>query len=204
MKKIDSVVLKVFLYGLPVAVAMAIFASWVNPDSVSNQAQWTQRFYNLSGLIFGLWMLFSLYLSMRLTFSIPFRNAILTKISLMRERDEREAHFTGSATKNVFLSSLAVLIFILCLSVFTVSIHKLPPEKAINGKTGTISLGFSFGIWDGANTETNSPKPIEPQRGFDYRGIPVSKSGLILFLIIWQIAAYNYSMKRMLKEKREG
>jgi hypothetical protein len=204
MKKADSLVLKVFLYGLPLAIILAVFASFINPNTVSQQPWPISTLYNFAGLIFGLWMLFSLYLSMRLIFSESFRETILSKLTLIKERDEREALFTGKATKNVLLSSLAILICALCLSVFTVSIHKLPPEKAIQGKTGTISLGIGFSLWDDSKTKfTNSEEHSPNLMNFDYQGIPISKSGLILLMILWQIGAYNLSMRRLLNTTQE-
>ena len=187
MRKTDSIVLKVFIYGLPIAVLMGVFASFINPDTITSQPWMIAKLYNFSGLIFGLWMLFSLYLSMRLIFSSSFREEVLSKITFMRERDEREALFTGRATKNVFLSTIAVLIFILCLTVFTVSIHRISPEKAINGKTGTISLGIGFRLWDESWQESRSKSSDTTDthlnsNGFDYQGLPLSKTGLILFL----------------------
>jgi hypothetical protein len=50
-----------------------------------------------------------------------------------------------------FLTSLAFLILLFCLSCFQVSIYRLPPEKAVDGKTGIVSLGLGFVFWSTTN-----------------------------------------------------
>jgi hypothetical protein len=88
-------------------------------------------------------MLLSIYLGVRLILSGPFRDSVLARLTFIRERDEREALLTGRATKTTLMTSLAILIFLFCLSCFQVSFFKLPPEKALDGKTRGFSLGSS-------------------------------------------------------------
>lgn len=198
MKRVDQIVAKVFLYGLPIAVILAVFASFINPNNLSSYSSLVRSLYNFSGLIFGLWMAFSLYLSGRLVFSTSFRNKLLSRLALVKERDERELALTGTATKTTFLTTLAILILLLCLSVFQVSIYQVPEDKAVNGKRGTISLGFGFSLTDEVKSE-NQAKPKEATKTFiNYAGIPISKTAIILFLIVWQIGIYNLTMRRSL------
>ncbi len=85
-------------------------------------------------------MAFALYLSARLVFSGHIRTEILPKLVSFKERDEREALLTGNATKMTFLTTLAILILLLCLSVFQVSFYQGPPKKAVTG-TGATQIG---------------------------------------------------------------
>ena len=130
--------------------------------------------------------------------SEPFRDQVIARLTFMRERDEREALLTGKATRTTFLTSLAILIFLFCLSCFQVSIYRVPPERAVDGKTGIISLGLGFNLLE--HTKQDSPKNIAEKKDiFSYTGLPVSSTTVILILIGWKIIAYNYSMRRLTK-----
>jgi len=198
MKRLDSLVLKVFLYGLPAVIVFAAF-SYCYSSGVVNHAYIYFRLLNsLAGLVIAVWMTLSLYLSVRLMVSEPFRDQVIARLTFMRERDEREALLTGKATRTTFLTSLAILIFLFCLSCFQVSIYRVPPERAVDGKTGIISLGLGFNLLE--NTKQDSPKNIAEKKDiFSYTGLPVSSTTVILILIGWQIIAYNYSMRRLTK-----
>ncbi len=195
MKTIDKLVLKVFLYGLPIAILMALGASFFNAETIGSQPGYLQALYNFSGLVFGLWMSFSLYLSGRLIFSKVFRETVLTKLTFFKEQDEREVLLSARATKTSFLTTLAILICLLCLSIFQVSIDRLPPDKAIDGKTGTISLGVSLSLSDPGKAEKEMVSGDSSQNYFVYSGVPVSKTAIILFLILWQIVSYNFTIR---------
>ncbi len=198
MKRLDSILLKVFLYGLPAFIVLAAF-SYVYSSGVVNHANAYLNLLNsIVGFVFALWMALALYLCVRLMVSEPFRDQVLTKLTFIRERDEREALLTGKAARTTFLTSLAVLIFLFCLSCFQVSIYRLPPEKAIDGKTGVVSLGLGFNIL--AHSGHDKPgETIEKKDIFSYTGLPVSTATVILMLIAWQIISYNYSMRRLTK-----
>jgi hypothetical protein len=193
MKKIDQIILKIFLYGLPVAISLAIFSSCYTNKTIYEQPSLIQALYNFTGFIFGLWMAFSFYLSLRLVFSKQLRSEILPKLTFFKERDEREAQMSGQAARNSYLITLAILICFLCLSVFSVSIYRVSPENAINGKTGTIGLGFTLNLFP-KNVEAGPDKIAINY--FTYSGLPVTNTAIILFLILWQILSYNYFIRR--------
>jgi hypothetical protein len=143
-------------------------------------------------------MMVSLYLSVRLMVSGPFRDQVIAKLTFIRERDEREALLTGKATRTTFLTSIAILILLFCLSCFQLSIYRVPPERAVDGKTGIVSLGVGFSLLE-------RPKQVRPEDTiqkkdiFSYTGLPVSSTTVILMLIVWQIVSYNYWMRRLIK-----
>jgi len=143
-------------------------------------------------------MTLSIYLSIRLLVSSSFREKVLAKLTFIRERDEREVLLTGKATKATFLASIAVLIFLFFLSCFQVSIYRVPPEKAVAGKTGFVSLGVGFNLLENPK-QTATVDIVQKRDIFSYTGLPVSKTAVILLLILWQITAYNYAMRRMMK-----
>jgi hypothetical protein len=198
MKKADSLLLKAFLYGLPAVIVFAVFSYFYSLGILNHAASSLKLLYNFSGLVLAIWMTFAIYLSIRLIVSGAFRDKVLAKLTFIRERDEREVVLTGKAARTTFLTSLAILIFFFCLSCFQISIYRVSPQEAIDGKTGIVSLGFGFNLLE------NSPKDktdhtIRKQDIFSYKGLPVSNATIILVLIISQIISYNYSMWRLTK-----
>lgn len=198
MKKLDSILLKVFLYGLPAVIVMGAF-SYYNHETLQHATVGCFRYLNnLTGLSFALWMFLSIYLSIRLILSPVFREKVLAKITFIRERDEREAILTGKATKTTFLTSLAILIFLFFLSCFQISIYTVPPENAVNGKTGFVTLGVGFKLLENGR-QTVPEAVIKKTEILSYTGLHVSSTSIILLLIVWQIVSYNCSIRRLMK-----
>lgn len=199
MKKLDSTLLKVFLYELPVLVVyfLSIFAFGLEMAAQSNS--YAKVWYDFGGCyIFGSWMIVSTYLSFRLMVSEIFREKILTKMTFLKERDEREVILTGQAAKTTMLTTIAILIFLFCLSLFQVSIYHVPPEQAVNGKSRVVELGLSLNLLE-SSQQKKSQQDEEKEDIVSYTGLHVSSSIIILGLIGWQIISYNYSMRREMK-----
>ncbi len=196
MRKSDSVLLRVFLCGLPLAGGFAVFCRFYGMERVDRNVYLTV-INGIDGLVFALCMLICIYFSIRLIVSGPFRDRTLARLACMRERDEREAMITGRATKFAFLSSLAILILLFCLSCFHVSVYRVPPEKAVGGKTGVVALGAGFDFFEHSGTD----KAVDSGRKnlFVYEGLPLSTPVVILILIMWQVVAFNYSARRLAK-----
>ncbi len=198
MRRSDSVLLKVFLYGLPLVGIFGAYGYLYKSEVVSHAPVYF-RFLNVfTGIVFAVWMMFSIYLSIRLMLSGPFRDHVLVKLTFIRERDEREAILTGKATRTTFLTSLAILIFLFFLSCFQVSVYRVPPERAVDGKTGFVTLGFGFCLIE-ASKQDRSEGVMQKKDIFSYKGLPVSSTAVILVLILWQIVSYNYLMRRLMK-----
>jgi len=198
MKRLDSILLKGFLYGLPAFVAFAIFAYFYRLNVIDHAFIYFRLLNSLAGLVIAVWMSLSLFLSIRLMVSEPFRDLVLVKLTFMRERDEREALLTGKATRTTFMTSLAILIFLLFLSCFQISIYQVAPERAVDGQTGMVSLGIVFNLLEHTIND-NSKEIIEKKNIFSYTGLPISSTMVILVLIVWQIISYNISMRKLNK-----
>jgi hypothetical protein len=197
MKRFDSILLKIFLFGLPVVIIVFAIS---NQGMINQDKTFLKWLWDLTGIIFATWMALSLYLSLKLMISEPLRNHVLTKLTFIRERDEREAMLTGRATRTTFLTSIAILVFLFFLSCFQVSIGKLPPDKAIDGKHHYLSLGIGFKLLESPRSGTPNDSP-ENEDIFSYTCLPLSSTTLILVLILWLIISYNYSMRRLIKRK---
>jgi hypothetical protein len=198
MKGFDSTLLKVFLYGLPAVVVFAAFAYLFSSGVVNNANVYLRLLNSFAGLVIAIWMTLSLYLGIRLIVSVPFRDHVIARLTFIRERDEREVILTGKATRTTFMTTLAILIFLFYLSCFHVSIYRVPPDRAVDGKTGRVSLGLGFNLLE--HPKQDKPKDtIEKKDIFSYAGLPVSSTTVILMLIVWQIISYNYSIRRLTK-----
>jgi hypothetical protein len=196
MKRCDSILLRVFLCGLPLVALLAVFCHLYDAGSMSSSA-YLRGLNALAGLAVAIDMALSVYLSIRLIVSGPFRDQVLTKLTFMRERDEREAMITGRVARTTFLASLAVLVFLFCLSCFQVSVYRLPPEKAIDGKTGVVTLGVGFRLVE--RPDRGAAGEIPRRHLFAYKGFPLSEQAVILILLAWQVLFYNFSVRRLAK-----
>lgn len=198
MKKFDPIFLKIFLFGFPVVAMFAIFSYFYSMGIVNQTAGYAKVINNLAGLVFAMWMALSLYLCVRLMVSGLFRDQVIAKITFIRERDEREAILTGKATKTTFLTTLALLILLFCLSCFQVSVYRVPMENAVDGKTGIVSLGVGLNFIE--HGKQAQPADAIPRKDiFSYQGLPISSTTVVIMLIFWQIVSYNYSMRRLMK-----
>lgn len=197
MKRFDAMCLRVFLWGLLFIAGLGLFSYQYHLGGIA-QGGYNQLLNTFSGFAIAAWMILAIYLSFRLTVSGSFRDQVITRLTFMRERDEREAVLTGEATKIAFSTTLAFLILLLCLSCIHVAIYKVPPEKAVDGKTGMVSLGLGFDIL-APDQQNHLQSKIQREDLFSYRGLPISNSAMILLLMGLQIFAYNYSMRRLMK-----
>ncbi|NPU86352.1 MAG: hypothetical protein HPY65_17880 [Syntrophaceae bacterium] len=198
MKRFDTVLLKVFLYGLPVGVVFAVFGYCYSQGLLDRNNAPVSLVNAVSGLFIAAWMVISLYLCFRLTVSEALRDQVISRITFMRERDERESILTGKATKTTFLITLAMLIFLFFLSCIQVSVYRVPPDRAVDGKTGMISLGIGFHLFEADKQELASDA-LQRENIFSYRGLPVSSEAIMLVLILLQIVSYNSSMRRLMR-----
>lgn len=199
MKRLDLVLLRIFLYGLPLIILFAIFSYSYDVEANASSGNYLEMIYDFAGFVFGSWMLLSIYLAVRLIFSEAFREKVLTRLTFIKERDEREIMLTGKAAKSTMLTTIAILLFLFCLSCFQVSVYSIPPEQAIDGKSKVISLDLKFEFL-ARLPKNDSIEYIQKQDILAYTGLPISSSALILGLIIWQILAYNYSMRQLMKQ----
>ena len=77
----------------------------------------------------------------------------------------------------------------------------MPQDKAVDGKTGRITLGLGFNLLE-SSKQVRPPEAIQKTDIFSYTGLPISSTAVILLLIIWQIISYNYSMQRLIKNEQ--
>lgn len=181
MKRFDSLLLKIFLLGFPVIAGLGIFAYLHGNRMLGDAGGFAECMNGLAGLLIAAWMALSLYLSFRLVLSGPFRDRVMSGLTFVRERDERESMLSGKAAKTAFLTTLSLLILLLFLSCFQVSVYRVPPDQSVGGKTGFVTLGVGFNIL----AHQDRPEiPVQRMDIFSYAGLPVSSTVVILVLIM--------------------
>lgn len=194
MKRFDEWVLKAFLTSLPFLALYAAAAFWFELAERAQRNGLAKICYDLSGLWIGLTMSMALYLSVRLTLSAAFRETVLMKLTFVPERDEREVQLSAGAAKRTLLSSVALLLLLLCLSCFKIELSPLPEEQRIDGHTKQLSLQVEFRLLE-EERQHDGPEPYVA-----YNGLPLSGSALVLGMLVWQVASYNYMMRRALRD----
>lgn len=194
MKKIDQILIKVFIWGAPLVLVVAIIGSVFGPDNLRKNYQLIN---DISGLIFGFWFIAAFYFAIRILVSSEFRERILLKIAKFKEQDEREEKISASSLRTTFLANMAILIFVLILSTLNVSAYRVPESQAVNGKRGTISLGFNFSFIEETSKQKNAD---DREYMFNYAGLPIKVQGIVLLLLLWNLGSYQYSVRRLSRD----
>jgi len=146
---------------------------------------------------FMIWIPISLLFSITMFFSRNNRETFIKKLSGIKERDEREVQIAGNALRTSYLSNMTVLLFLLFVSVFYVHYHMM---SADNPERGEYPAALNFNI---AFPFLDSKTFAIQRKGYDvfftFWGLPLSKSGLILILLVWQIISFRFVSRRASK-----
>lgn len=181
------------LYSLPFVLICMVWGT-IRPEQESSTESmfFTKALWELLSWNLMLW--FSvLFLSLILLVFLPeAREKTLKRLANLKERDEREQFITGQASRAAYISSLSLMILLLFLSVFSLNIYRVPEKEAIHGKTGTVAIGFGFSLLDKPHVEMSPERKVI----FESKEIPLSKAAIILILILWQLAIFNFTARK--------
>jgi len=193
MKIFKKTVIGIVFYTFPLAMAgfliMGIYKNNIVPY-INN--------YYLFALVYALfWTLVTLFLTIGMFFSGSLRNDVLSKLSGMKERDEREVQIVGKALKSTYLSTMTILLFLLTISLFNIHFEKKSLDSVEPGQLrNSVSIYLGFDIIDNNAVITQKEGYDEY---FDFNDLPISSSTLIILLILWQIFSYRHVTRRALK-----
>lgn len=194
MKTFNSVVIRYVLYAFPAVLAILVWGSFVDPNQIQFSSAFLMWLWDILGINLMFWIVVTLYLMVSLIASQTLRNDVLMKLARIKERDERESYIAGIASKSTFLSTTAVLICFLFLSFFTVIVAKTPADQVSPGeKRGYVSIGMQLSVIE---TETKTEPQVKDDIFFHYHDIPITKTGLILIFLLWQIGSYHYFARK--------
>ncbi|NUM88232.1 MAG: hypothetical protein HUU37_03420 [Bdellovibrionales bacterium] len=191
MNRVHKIAITYFLWALPViaplvlpSVAPTLTETFLDHPLVGG----------VFGTAFGLWMLSALYVTVAMVISPGFREGFLHRLLRVKERDEREAMITASAAKQTFFSSIAVTILLLILTMFQVDVRPLKPEEMRpGGGTRMLSLGLKFSPWKAQEAQSEPLKDARDTFSYDF---PVTSSGVLLILLVWQVGVFTWSCRK--------
>ena len=118
----------------------------------------------------------------------------IKRLAGIKERDEREEIITGHAARRSFVSTTSFLIFLFFLSSMQVNIAR-NPDQAVDGKKSSLTLGLKFSPTDEPRTVSEDGKNI-----YEHRDIPLSKSAILLIVLVWQVSSFRIRVRRDLKD----
>jgi hypothetical protein len=100
----------------------------------------------------------------------------------------------GLAARRSFVSTTCLLIFLFFLSCFTLSVARLP-DHTVDGKKSSLSIGFQFSGMDPKTTTDHDGKVV-----YEHQDIPLSKSAILLIVLVWQVSVFRHTARRELGE----
>ncbi len=156
------------------------------------KAAWEVLSWNLM-----IWFLCLVVFLILMVFIPSTREMVTRRIANIKERDEREIYITGQASKKAFTSTLSILIFLFFISIFTFNVSKIPPEEIVNNRKKSLSIGLNFKLTDDPKIE----KDPNGQVLVESKDIPISKSAILLLLIVWQISMFGFSARKIANEE---
>lgn len=197
MIKLNRWVCRYLLYTLPLVIGTIICYLHFGED-VNRFVGFANVLWEVSGWHFIIWFLFLVYTAFSLLFFQDFRERALSRLTFSGERDERESFISGRASKATFYSTLAVLILLFFLSGLDIQIYKKTGSEVLDGKSGVVSLGFGFRLFDTSHTD-DEIKENQIVSIINMEGIPFTKESLFLFLILYHTGSYHFFNKRRLR-----
>jgi hypothetical protein len=198
MKQLDRWIIRYVTTALIPVIVLLAWGSISDPDKLSMSQGATRLFWDTLGWVFMIWIVAMLYLILKMVFRRGFRETVLSKIAHIKARDEREELISGEAAKFSILSTMAIMFLILFFSLFTLTVGKYPEGTRGYDKHGFISVGMNFYPFskDAPVKETRK----DGQEIFNYNGLPLSSSLIMIIMILWQLGSYQIIAMRMGRE----
>lgn len=194
MSKFIRIIQSYLLYSFPFVLAcMAWETGQTENEILRDSTMMTRILWEVLSWNLMLWFAGLILFLIFLVISSEAREKTLRRLANLKERDEREKSITGIASRSAYISTLSLLIFFLFFSIFSLNIYRRPESEVINGKTKTIAIGLGFSLLDKSRVELNS---TTGQVLFETKDIPLSKTSILLILIIWQLVIFNISARK--------
>jgi hypothetical protein len=204
MSKFDKIIFWFLGLGLPVVVGAMIWANSIVGNGntlytdkyVKSAENYSGGLWNILGIFFISWVLLAIITLIRILLNSKLREAFLIKATRVQERDEREVEISGFAAKFSFFANLALLVCLLFFSSLNVSAKKYNKDfldDKGNTKHGYLTMGFGLRAFDEKAITIKKDNEIKE---INYSELPISKSGIILLLIFWQVGMYHFSARK--------
>ena len=194
MTKIIRLTQTYLITAMPFVIACMVWGTVQSEQEILNDAALiTRALWEILSWNLILWFAILIVFLVLLVVSSQAREKTLKRLANLTERDEREQHITGKASRAAYISTLSLLLFFLFFSIFSINITRKPPEEAVNGKRGTLEIGLHFKLLEEPRLQTN---PATGEILFESKDLPLSKSAILLTLILWQLLVFNFTARQ--------
>jgi hypothetical protein len=192
MSRLNKALINGFMYLSPIG-AIGFVMAHLEINLLINEG-WIGAVF---GSTFLVWILCTLYFLFSIIINKKLRENIFTRLAGIKERDEREEVVVGRAMKSSFLFMLGLLV---CLLVFSTTrtdrnITLTTPDSVYD----SFTLGhLEFKGEPIRKYETEVKGEVHNYETYD---IPLSKTSLILFMILAQLFSYHFFARKELMGK---
>lgn len=194
MNKINMWMSRIFLYLSPVTILICLSENW----GFLSEMLKTEFLNIVIGSVLSLWVLSGVWFFVLIVMSSQSRELLLARLANVEVRDEREEQIVGQASKKTFLFMLAILLVLFAASTIRYG-------QGIHNPIDKKSQSLTIGNWGLLDSHTEVISQFDGTRTEKIRvseALPLSKTGLLLILIIIQLVAYQITSKSSLKENR--
>ena len=185
MNKLNKWVTQIFLYLSIFGILVLFSEHW---GAFSKLLQF-KVFNMIMNFCFPAWIISASWFFLLLIFNHKSREYLLARLANLQERDEREEQIVGWASKRTFLFMLAVL---LALFVASTIHYGRGMQNPGDNKFHTLNLG-NGGLFENRSDVTTIYDGKRTEQIEVHELLPLSKTGLLLVLIIVLIVSYQVS-----------
>ena len=195
MNKINFYIQKYLIWAFPVVVIMVIWGLFQTELDIRQQGSFALKaVWEVMSWALIIWFLCLFTFMVLLVLRKDTQEATIKHLAGIKERDEREQMVMGFAARRSFVATTALLIFLFFLSCFTLNVARLT-DKTVDVKKTSLAIGFSFSGTDKKTTPSDNEKVM-----FEHHDIPLSKSAILLIVLVWQISIFRFKARQELNE----
>lgn len=188
---------KYLVWAFPFIIAVTLWNTFetekeiILSPSIAKHVLW-----DVLGYHFMIWLLTLVYFIFSLVLSKSQRDVVLRRIANIKERDEREAQITGKASVSSMLSTLSIVVLLLFISLFSFNLSRIPKNEQIENRSKYFSTTINFHLLD----EPKIQKDTSGETIVESKDLPLSKSSILLLIILWYLISFNYFARKYEKE----
>lgn len=197
MNKVHGFLLKYLAFSSPAVLFLLVWGFLQNQQRVlemNNRAVYVTN--EILSWHLMVWFVLLIYILVALLIMPGFRDAVFARLARIRDRDERESHIIGRASRFSFFSTLALLVFLLFFATLNISVARIPADRAIDGKRHSLSIGLSFNMWEHGQEGDDAGNVV-----LSTDSLKFSKQIILIFLIAWHMGTFLYFSNKLKEQE---
>ncbi|MBU1219039.1 hypothetical protein KKF34_03980 [Myxococcota bacterium] len=202
--KINRLVGLYLIFFSPLVITLLVWSSFISTPSGVPVPHFDSRMasfaWDILGIHFMFWLVSLLYFFIMLVFHGALRDSVIAFAAGLNARDEREELIIGHASRASWLSSMALMIFLLLSSGLMIKVTRFSSDNGpsvAKGKRGSVSIGYRFTLFDPPVKNKQVTKPTGEKTVFLFTGLPFSKNMILMFLLLWQILSFKFFARKV-------